>query len=80
MQPRLEILRVWRSEPGYISVRAALDGRLAIPFEIPEQTYYEDLIDVGTFESFVERQCRSLLDAYGDEREQRSEPVADFVV
>lgn len=79
MKDGLEILRVWRNEPGYISVRAALNGRLAIPFGIPEETYYEELIDEGTFEAFVARQCQSLLDAYGDEREQRPEPAAEFV-
>lgn len=78
MQPGLEILGLNDLGADYVLVRAALHGRLAIPFEVPKSTYVENFRTQDDFEAFVARQCQTLLDAYGDAREQRQEP--DFVV
>lgn len=76
---RLEILELDTSRGDYVRARVALDGHLAIPFEIPKSTYVERFPRSEDFEAFLARQARSLLDTYGDAREQRSEPAADFV-
>lgn len=76
---RLEILELDTERPDYIFARVALDGRLAIPFEIPKSTYVEDFPRAEDFHSFLARQAQALLDAYGDAREQRPEPSAEYV-
>jgi len=78
MQPGLEILGLNDLGADYVLVRAALNGRLAIPFEVPKSTYVENFRTRDDFEAFVARQCQTLLDAYGDARECR--PDQDFVV
>ena len=73
----LEILELDTMGSDYVRARVALDGRLAVPFEIPKSTYVEDFPRREDFESFLARQARTLLDAYGDARQQR--PVNDLV-
>jgi hypothetical protein len=74
----LEILEL-KPAGDFWQVRTALDGRLAVPFEFPKQTRSDFRTDVD-FEAFLLRQTRTLLEAYGDARENRSEPEAEFVV
>lgn len=73
-----EILEL-KSLGEYWQVRTALGGRLAVPFEVHksvrEQYGRDDL-----FEEYLARQTRTMLDTYGDERERRQEPAAEFVV
>lgn len=79
MDSGLEILQLDNLGADYVRVRAALNGRVAIPFEIPKSTYIEDFPRSCDFEAFIARQVQTLLDAYGDAREQRQEPCAEFV-
>jgi hypothetical protein len=74
----LEILEL-KPVGDFWQVRTALDGHLAIPFEFPKQTKAE-FHDDAEFEDFLLRQTRTLLDAYGDAREHRPEPEAEYVV
>jgi hypothetical protein len=74
----LEILEL-RAVGDFWQARTALDGRLAIPFEFPKQTRAEYATDEA-FEAFLLRQTRTLLDAWGDARDQRPEPAGEFVV
>ena len=73
----LEILELDTMGSDYVRARVALNGHLVIPFEIPKSTYVEDFPRREDFESFLARQARTLLDAYGDARQQR--PVNDLV-
>lgn len=75
----LEILELDTMRGDYISARVALNGRLAIPFEIPKSVYIEDFPRREDFERFLARQAKALLDTYGDAREGRQEPAAEFV-
>jgi len=65
---RLEILE--RSEPrdGWITIQAAIDNTLAIPFSV----HVSDIEgrDEQWFLGFVERQTESLVSQYGDARFQ----------
>lgn len=74
----LEILEL-RAVGEYFQVRTALDGRLAVPFEFPKNVRYE-FPDDDAFEAYLRRQTRTLLDAYGDARENRAEADPEFVV
>jgi hypothetical protein len=74
----LEILEL-RAVGEFWQARTALDGQLAVPFEFPKQTRSEFPTDEA-FEAFLIRQTRTLLDAYGDAREQRPEAAEEFVV
>ena len=76
-QEGLEILELDTMGSDYVRARVALDGQLAVPFEIPKSTYIEDFPRREDFERFLARQARTLLDTYGDAREQR--PVSDLV-
>ena len=80
MQPGLEILELNTDRSDYVLARIALNGRLAIPFEIPKSTFIENFPRRDDLEAFLARQAKALLDAYGDAREQRPEPNQDFVV
>jgi hypothetical protein len=69
MQPGLEILELNAMGSEYVRARVALHGRLAIPFDFLKSDYLafrrsDDL------ESFLARQATTLLDQYGDAREQ----------
>ena len=79
MQTGLEILELDTSRPDYVRARVALDGKLAIPFEIPKSTFVEDFPREADFMAFLGRQAQALIDAYGDAREQRQEPASEFV-
>lgn len=70
----LEILELDTSRGDYVHARLALDGHLVIPFEIPKSTYMEDFRTPADFEAFLVRQAVTLLDRYGDAREQRLDP------
>lgn len=72
----LEILELDTMGSDYVKARVALNGRLAVPFEIPKSTYIEDFKRREDFEAFLARQAQTLLDAYGDAREGRTEFVA----
>lgn len=74
----LEILEL-KAVGDFWQARTALNGRLAVPFEFPKQTRADYATDEA-FEAFLLRQTRTLLDAYGDAREHRPEPEAEFVV
>jgi hypothetical protein len=76
MQPGLEILELDTMGADYVRARVALNGHLAIPFDIPKSTYIEDFPRSEDFEAFLARQAQTLLDAYGDAREQRPDFVA----
>lgn len=65
----LEILELNALASDYVRVRVALHGKLAIPFDFLKSDYLgfrrsEDL------ESFLARQAATLLEQYGDAREQ----------
>ena len=75
----LEILELDARHSDYVHVRVALNGRLAVPFEFPKSDYVDTFRRPEDLESFLARQAQTLLDAYGDAREQRQEPVPDFV-
>ena len=76
---RLEILELDASRSDWVSARVALDGHLAIPFEFAKSDFVT-MMHGDDLESFLARQARSLLDAYGDAREQRPEPASEFLV
>ena len=70
----LEILELATDRPGdYIFARLAFCGRLAVPFEFPKSTY-SALRTTADLERYLGQQARSLLDLYGDAREQRATP------
>lgn len=73
MARRLEILE--RSEPrdGWITIRCALNNTLVLPFQVhvSDIAHYNE----QQFLDFVERQASSLIQTYGDSREQRLEPA-----
>jgi len=75
MQSRLEILELDTMSSDYVHARVALNGRLAIPFDIPKQTFIEDFPRREDLESYLARQAFTLLEVYGDAREGRTEPV-----
>lgn len=75
----LEIIELDLTRPGdYDLARVALDGRLAIPFEIPKNVRREQFRHDEDFEAFLARQAQTLLDTYGDAREQRQD-ASEFV-
>lgn len=74
----LEILEL-KAAGEYWQVRTALNGRLAVPFEFPKSVRYEFAND-DAFENYLGRQTQTLLDAYGDARENRVEADPQFVV
>lgn len=75
----LEILEL-KSQGEYFQVRAALHGRLAVPFEFHKSVRTEQFPREADFEAYIARECESLLNAYGDARDQRPTPDAEFVV
>jgi len=75
----LEILELDASRSDWVRARVALHGQLAIPFEFSKSDFMT-MTSGDDLESFLARQARSLLDAYGDAREQRPEPLPEFVV
>lgn len=67
--PKLEILEFDSTRPGdYDFVRVALDGKVAVPFEIPKSVWREQFVNTEEFEAFLVRQAQTLLDEYGDSR------------
>jgi len=79
VQPGLEILELDPSGSDYVRARVALHGRLAIPFEFPKSDYVETFRRPDALEAFLARQAETLLERYGDAREQRPEPMDEFV-
>jgi len=75
----LEILELDASRSDWVRARVALHGHLAIPFEFSKSDFMT-MTRGDDLEFFLARQARSLLDAYGDAREQRPEPSPEFVV
>jgi hypothetical protein len=73
----LEILELDTMGSDYVRARVALDGRLAVPFEFAKSDFL-DMARRDDLEPFLARQARTLLDSYGDARENRSEPATDF--
>ena len=71
----LEILEL-KPVGDYWQVRAALNGKLAIPFDV-HKSIREQRPD---FETYLGQQVQTLLSVYGDAREHRPEPAAEFVV
>lgn len=74
----LEILEL-KAVGDYWQARTALHGRLAVPFEFPKDVRAQFPND-DAFEAYLGRQTRTLLDAYGDARENRVEANPEFVV
>lgn len=74
----LEILEL-REAGEFWQVRTALHGKLAIPFDV-HKSIRERYPHTADFEDFLGRQTRTLLEAYGDARDERPEPEAEFVV
>jgi hypothetical protein len=74
----LEILELNTSRSDWVFARVALNGKLAIPFEVPKSTFVEDFRRSEDFEAFLARQAQSLIDAYGDARDCRPEPAQEF--
>ena len=74
----LEILEL-KAAGDYWQVRTALCGRLAVPFEFPKSVRAQFRSD-DAFEAYLGRQTRTLLDTYGDARENRAEANPEFVV
>jgi hypothetical protein len=70
----LEILELNTERSDWVTARVALNGRLAIPFEIPKSTFMEDFRDDDARESFLARQAQALLDSYGDARTAMLDP------
>jgi hypothetical protein len=64
-----------RSEPreGWITVRCAVNGKLAIPFQV-HRSDIEQYRTEKEFLDFCERQGSTLISQFGDAREQRVEP------
>ena len=69
MQPGLEILELNAMGSEYVRARVALHGRLAIPFDFLKSDYLA-FRRADDLESFLARQATTLLDQYGDAREQ----------
>ena len=74
----LEILEL-KAVGEFWQVRTALDGRLAVPFDV-HKSVRECYPHLSAFEEYLGRATRTLLDAYGDAREHREEPDPEFVV
>ena len=74
----LEILEL-RAVGEFWQVRTALNGKLAVPFDV-HKSVRERFPHPEAFEEYLGRQTRTLLDAYGDAREHREEPDPEFVV
>jgi hypothetical protein len=66
----LEILELDAMGSDYVRARVALHGHLAVPFEFAKSDFI-DMQRRSDLESFLARQARTLLDAYGDARAQR---------
>lgn len=68
-QSPIELLE--RSEPrdGWITVSAAFQNRLAVPFQV-HRSEIERMTE-DQFLSFVGRQAESLIEQFGDARQQR---------
>lgn len=74
----LEILEL-KAAGEYWQVRTALNGRLAVPFEFPKSVRAQFPSD-DAFEQYLGRQTLTMLDAFGDARENRVEANPEFVV
>jgi hypothetical protein len=63
-----------RSEPrdGWITVSAAFQNRLAVPFQVHRSSI--DGMTSEQFLAFVGRQAKTLINQFGDARQQRLEP------
>lgn len=74
----LEILEL-RPVGEYLQVRAALNGNLAIPFDVHKSIRGQFRTEAA-FEDYLARQVTTLLDTYGDARRGQLEPSAEFLV
>lgn len=72
MKRSTELLELRDQLNGWLMVRMAIGGKLAVPFEVPKSVRYEEFPREEDFLSYLERQAVSLLEAYGDAREQRA--------
>lgn len=70
MQPGLEILELDTMGAEYVRARVALHGRLAIPFEFLKSDYVEKFQREDLLHGFLARQAETLLESYGDARQQ----------
>ena len=64
----LEILEL-KPVGEYWQIRTALDGKLAIPFEV-HKSVLEKFPLTQQFEDYLGRQTRTLLETHGDARSQ----------
>jgi hypothetical protein len=76
MQPGLEILELDTHGAEYVRARVAIHGKLAIPFEFLKSDYVEKFRRPEDLEAFLARQAVTLLESYGDAREQHQDFVA----
>ena len=66
----LEIVRC--SDHGdFVTVQVALDGRLAVPMTVDRATWKGTFATDTLREQWLARSARTLLDIYGDAREDR---------
>lgn len=69
---RLEILKLDDGPDGWTKAQLAYDGHLVVPFDFPKSVRYEEFPREQDFLFYLERQAVSLLETYGDAREQRA--------
>ena len=70
----MEIIELVTDRPGdYDFARVAIDNQLVTPFEIPKSVRREQYPRESDFLAYVKRQAITLLAAYGDARERRTE-------
>jgi hypothetical protein len=72
----LEILELDTMGSDYVRARVALDGQLAVPFEFAKSDFI-DMQQRDGLEPFLARQARTLIDSYGDARENRPSEFTD---
>lgn len=68
-----EVLSV-REQGEWMSVEVAVDGNLAIPFDV-HKSDWRNYPDEDSRRAMLERQALGLLDTYGDARCQRKEAL-----
>lgn len=75
MQGGFELIE--HSEPcdGWIQIRCALNNQLVTPFQIHRSDVEKKYRSEKEYFAMLERQAGSLLERYGDARENRLEPM-----
>jgi hypothetical protein len=71
----IEIIEHRDLPEGWIQIRCAVRGKLAVPFQL-HKSDLEQYRDEDSYLAMLERQAVSLIETYGDARCQRLEEVA----